>query len=182
MSGSKLFNGLKLDEDRLMQNITAYFSDTLNQIGEEYASEIRKGIPLESAGAAFFSANFRQDMAENTKVIQPATLDKGKLTVKVGIDFEPESEEHARTMVVNKGHTDTPMFTKPGEDTWNKQMRGKSLSSAESEWALPGSFSYGGANFMESAEETMNAVFENMLVVAVKTMPMDIFTDALLSK
>lgn len=87
----------------------------------------------------------RLDAAANVKETR-RTFMRDRVYLAVGIDpkvLKSKSEDlFVRVSVVLHGNSgDGKLMTKPGKDTWKKNVTNKGPSTAKSVWALPDSFS-----------------------------------------
>ena len=137
MAGNDLqLNKLSFNVDGFMSILSNIYSLYLDELSQHLQNVIKKEIITHGNGSKIMRLSAVSEVKETKREITAE-----KITLEAGIDLDKlKSKEpvFVRVSVVLHGNLKSgPLRTKPGEDTWNKHVRYKSESGAQTVYLLP---------------------------------------------
>lgn len=150
-----------------------YWLGVIDELCDKMLKIIRDEIPL--YGDAPGRTQWREELREQFKKLYVGV--DGKYVIgRVGAIF-PAMREYIIAMLVDQGHNEDGLWTKPGELTYTTDMRithegEPHISSAKTRYRMPW-FEQKGTDFMKNAEERISRDWDRQVEAAIHNFPIN---------
>lgn len=163
---------IQIDVDAVMKQVEFAAEQALETAASALINYMRSEVDKTSTYPAKWASMVKADI----KRFALEKTEKG-IKLKVGLDYDVGSYQWLRALVIAYGMGEKssvfphPIFRRPGEQVWDNDLSGMHTSIARNGGELPSSWYHAGSGFIANAMDTLAAVWQDFVDLAIKLVP-----------